>query len=421
MFQTVILAAGESSRFWPLNQRHKSLLRVMGRPLIWYTIASLKKAGIKNVIIVQGPKKDVEKELKNYNLGIGIKYVVQPEAKGMGNALWMAKNLLKGKILVLNAERVDIGDIIQSSKLKIKNYSPKLKSILFGVETKTPEIFGIARLKKDRVLGIVEKPRKGKEPSNIRVMGIYVLEPGFFEIYKKVKKNMYDFEEALSEYMKKNYVKIMVLKGLEKEPPSLKYPWDLFNFEKHLFDKYLKRKIENTAKISKGAVIKGDVCIGKNVRILENAVIKGPCYIGEDCIIGNNSLIRDYSNLENGGLIGAFAEIARCVFQENCHTHSGCFGDSIFGQSCRLGAGTVVANVRIDRGEVKSVVKGEKIGTGLNSLGVIMGENTKTGINCSLMPGVLIGSNVAVGPNSVVFKNIEDNATFYTEFKEVKK
>ena len=86
-----------------------------------------------------------------------------------------------------------------------------------------------------------------------------------------------------------------------------------------------------------------------------------------------------------------------------------------------MGAGTITANVKIDRGEIKSVVKGEKIKTGLNSLGCIMGENTKTGINCSLMPGVLIGSNCALGPNSVVFENIEDNTTFYTEFKSVKK
>ena len=75
--QAVILAAGESLRFWPLNQRHKSLLKIMGRPLIFYTIESLKKAGIKDIIIVQGPKKDIEEDLKNYDLGIDIKYVIQ--------------------------------------------------------------------------------------------------------------------------------------------------------------------------------------------------------------------------------------------------------------------------------------------------------------------------------------------------------
>jgi len=86
-----------------------------------------------------------------------------------------------------------------------------------------------------------------------------------------------------------------------------------------------------------------------------------------------------------------------------------------------LGAGAITANVRIDRGEIKSVVKGEKIGTGLKSLGAIVGENTKTGIHCSLMPGVLIGSNCQIGPNSIVFENLENNTIFFSKFEGIKK
>lgn len=424
--QAVILAAGESSRFWPLNQRHKSLLKIMGRPLIWYTIESLKKSGIKDIIIVQGPKKDIENALRYEDGPRNVKYVIQPEPKGMGNALWQARNLLKGQFLVLNAERIDGGEIIQKSKIKIQNRVPakagaKFKSILFGQRTKNPQLFGMAKLKGSRVLEIVEKPKKGKEPSNIKVVGIYFLEPGFFKVYQKIKKNMYDFEEALSVYMKKNDVRIITLDKEEKDIPSLKYPWHLFEVERYLFNKFLKPQIAKTAKIAKNVTIEGNVYIGENTQIFEGAVIKGPCYIGDNCVIGNNSLIREYTNLENNVLIGAFAEVTRSIFQENIHTHSGYFGDSIFGRGCRLGAGNITANVRIDRGEIKSVVKGEKIGTGLDHLGCIMGENTKTGIHCSLMPGVLIGSNCLIGPNSAIFENIEDNTNFYTEFKGISK
>ena len=396
--QAVILAAGQSSRFWPLNQKHKSLIKIMGRPLIWYTIESLKKTRIKDIIIVQGPKKDIEEELENYSLGVKIQYLIQPEPKGMGNALWQARNLLKGKFLVLNAERIDVREIIQNLNLKSK-------SILFGQKTENPQLFGIVKLKGDRVVRIVEKPKKGKEPSNIKVVGVYLLEPRFFQVYQKIKKNIYDFEEALSEYMKKNEVKIVILKKSEKETPSLKYPWHLFEVAKFLMDKYLKKKIY----------------IGKNVKIYEDAILKEPCYIGDNCLVGNNSLIREYTNLENNVLIGAFSEVTRSIFQENVHIHSGYFGDSIIGRGCRLGAGNITANLRIDRGEIKSVVKGEKIATGLHSLGLIMGENTKTGIHCSFMPGVLIGSNCQIGPHSVVFENIEDNTSFYTEFKGINK
>jgi len=412
--QAVILAAGESSRFWPLNYQHKTLLKIMGRPLIWWTIDGLRNAGIKNIIIIQGPKKDTEEELKNYNFsGLKISYVIQKEPKGMGNALWQTRSLLKGQFFVLNAERIDIEETTYN--LQLTTYNPKIKTLLFGQKTKNPQLFGIVKLKGDRVLEIVEKPAKGKEPSNVRVVGVYLLEPNFFDYYQKVKKEKYDFEKALSNYMKKNEVKFVFLKKSKKELFSLKYPWRLFTLEKYLFDKFLKKKIAKSAKLAKNVVIEGDVYVGERTKIFEGVVIKGPCYIGDNCIIGNNSLIREYTNLENNVLIGAFAEVARSIFQENVHCHSGYFGDSIFGKGCNIGAGTITANVRLDRGEIKTKLKIKneklKIKTGLKSLGVIVGQNTKFGVNVSLMPGVLIGSDCQISPGSVVFENIEDNAT----------
>lgn len=299
------------------------------------------------------------------------------------------------------------------------SYGGQSKTLLFGQKTKTPELFGMAKLKGDRILGIVEKPKKGKEPSNIKVTGVYLLEPKFFETYKKAKKHQYDFEDALSLYMKENDVRIVILDADRKKISSLKYPWHLFGVQKNLFDKFLKTKIAKSAQIAKNVVIQGKVHIGENTKIFENAVIKGPCYIGDNCVIGNNALIREYTNLGNNVLIGANAEITRCIFQDNVHIHSGFFGDSIIGSGCRVGAGTITANARIDREQIKSTVKNKKIDTKLKSLGAIIGENTKIGIHCSLMPGIFIGSNCVIGPNSVVFENIKNNSTYYTKFTKI--
>ena len=391
MNQAVILAAGESSRFWPLNQRHKSLFKIMGKPLIWYTIEGLKKAGIKDIIIIQGPQREIEKELKDRK----IKYIVQPKPKGMGNALWYSRSLIKGPFFVLNAERVDSYKIIQNLKSKIQNL--KFKSILVGQKTKNPHLFGMMKLSGDKVLEIIEKPKR-RAPSDIKVVGVYLLEPEFFKYYQKVKKHKYDFEEALSLYAKEKDVRVVILRKSEQDTPSLKYPWQLFWVVKYLFDQHLTGE---------------KVYFGKNVKIFEGAIIKGPCYIGDNCIVGNNALIRNYTNLEEGVMIGAQSEVTRSIFQKNTHIHSGYFGDSIFGEDCRIGAGTITANVRFDRKEIKS--------TGLTSLGAIIGKNTKIGINVSLMPGVLIGSNCLIGPGSIVFENLKDHTTFYTKFKGISK
>ncbi len=413
--QAVILAAGESSRFWPLNKKNKSLIKIMGRPLVWYTIESLKRAGIKKVIVVQGPKKDIEEELNKYDLGMGIRYVVQESPRGMGDALFRTKDLLQEQFFVLDVARFDAGDYIKPIMEKQKSSDARM--ILLGAKTDNPQLYGIFNLEGDRVKGITEKPERGKEQSDIKVVGIYFLPKEFIDYYQRVPEDMYAFEDALSLYAKEKDVRWILT---EEKTPSSKYPWHLFEVAKSLMDRYLESKVAKTAKIARNALIEGKVFIGENVRIFENAVIKGPCYIGDDCVIGTGSLIREYSNLERKTLVGAFGEVTRSIFQEDVHTHSGYFGDSIFGKGCRVGAGTVTANVRIDRGEVFSIVKGEKIGTSTDSLGVIVGENTKIGINCSLMPGRFIGSGCVIGPQSVVFENIEDDTTYFTEFKGVK-
>ena len=199
----------------------------------------------------------------------------------------------------------------------------------------------------------------------------------------------------------------------EKDGFVLKFPWDLLRIKKELFNKYLEDKISDSAKICGNVIIKGKVYIGENVEIKENVVINGPVYIGDDSIIGNNSFIREYSNIESDALIGSNCEIKNSILQKDVHLHMNYIGDSIIGNGARIGGGTITANTRMDRKEVGSYALDQKVKTGFKKLGSIIGDNVKIGIHCSLMPGILIGSNVAIGPQSLVMKNIEDDFIFY--------
>jgi len=409
MMQAVILAGGKSSRFWPLNSFSKCLFKIMGKPIIYWTILALQKKKIKDIIVVQPKTKEIERELKNFP-EIKIKYVVQKEPKGMGNALWQARKFLKERFLVLNAERVDIDEIIEEVLLKIKK--TKCDATLLGQKTKTPQFFGILKLKKDKVLKIVEKPSLKEAPSDIKVLGVYFLKKDFFSFYEKIKKHQYDFEDALSFYMKKKDVRVSILKKEEKETPSLKFPWDLFGMSKYLMKRYLKRKISQKAEVKKGAKILGDVVVEKGAIIFEGAIIKGPCFIGENVIVGNNSLVREFSNIEKDSTIGALCEVKNSIFQENVSVHSGYFGDSILERGVKVGAGTITANVRFDRKEIHSVVKGEKINTQRRSFGTAIGKDTKIGINVSILPGVFIGKECLVYPGRIVEKNLPDKTVF---------
>ncbi len=412
--QAIILAAGESSRFWPLNSKHKSLFYIMGKPLIWYTIEGLKQAGIEEMIIVQGPNCEAEAELKQCGSDFEkIKFVVQKDPTGIGDALLLAKELLDDQFFLLWSVEPDCAEIIKEMIFQGKKSGAK--TVLLGQKTENPWLYGIAKLQGERITGMIEKPQKGEEPSDLRIVGIYLLENKLFDFFGRTE-HLNDFEETLSLYMEANEARMVRLAD-DQARVSLKYPWQLFGIRDHLFNKFLAGPaIAETAKIAETAVIKGNVFIGDNTIVHEGAVIKGPCYIGENSVIGNNSVVRDYCDLEKGALVGALAEIARVIFQKDVHIHSGYFGDSILDSGCRIGAGTVAANISLDRGEIKAKVqkqtgrekRTEMVGTGLRSLGIIIGQNSKIGINVSLMPGRMIGKDCAVGPGTVLMENLQD-------------
>jgi len=414
----IILAAGKSARFWPLNARHKSLLKIMGKPLIWYTINALREIGIGDIIIIQGPSRDIEIELNPFNLK-NINYAIQPQADGMSGAMFAAQAFIKsGQFIVVHAHSVDCASICV--QLFQKSLATKSKIILAGQETTEPWLYGCARFDGDRLQEIVEKPIAGAQPSNIKIIGAYLLDISYFDYLKKVRGTVHfnkEFEAAISVCAAQNDVRLVLL---EKNYPtiSFKYPWHLFNAQKYLFDKFLTQsQIDPSAQIAKNAIIEGNVFLGANCRIYEGAVIKGPCYIGANSIIGNNSVVRGYCNLEENSLVGALCETARVIFQSNVHVHSGYLGDSIFDSGMRVGAGAITANVRFDRSSIFARVQKEQNGikaispvdTGLTSLGTIIGANSKIGVRTTFMPGRFIGNNCRISPGQVIMHNLEDN------------
>ena len=419
--QAVIIAAGESSRFWPLNNKqHKSQIKIAGKPLIYWTIKSLHEKGINDIVLVVAPNSSIKEELSSAGkeLNIKLSFVIQEKPLGTGNAIHLAKEYIKEPFFVFWPYKINAGEIAGD----ILNMIEKTKAqvVLTGIETNTPWDFGILRMENNKVVGIVENPEKGKEPSNIKVLGAYFLQPDFFDYYQKIKKHhAEDFVDALNFYIRDKATGLIVL---EREIPVLKYPWELLEILRiKLKSKDFTNYISPNAQIGRNVVISGNVYIGDNVVIGENTVILGPCYIGDNCKIGVNCVFRGPVNLENGVIVGSLAEIKNCLVQSGTHFHSGYFGDSAIGQNCRFGAGFITANRRIDRQNIKSIVKGKKIDTGLTYLGAVIGDNARFGIHSGTMPGVLIGSNCTIGPGTLVFENVENNSTFFTEFKGVKK
>lgn len=404
--QGVIIAAGQSSRFWPMNQQHKALVHIMGKPLIWYTIRSLFSVGIKEIIVVQAANRMVEKELSRWPIkGLTLRFEIQEEPRGTGDAILHAKKWIKERFIVLNAEHLDV------SLYAKKIFKEKDGIVLVCSETKNPELYGILSVEGDRVVGIVEKPAKNESPSNLKLWGMHILTPDFLDCLAKEQSHPYSLIFALSKYAGTHAVKYEKLQG---SGFTLKFPWDIFGVRDFIFKNYLKKRIEKGSKIHKSVILKGDIYISEGAQIQEYSIIEGPCFIGKNCIIGKQNVLRGPLNLEDDIYTGAGMEIKNSVIGSGTHFHSGYVGDSFIGSDCRFGAGFVSANRRIDRGNIIVKVKGEKIDTGSSYFGFACGPRTKFGIHAETMPGVLIGRDCIIGPHTTVKDNIEDGKKVYT-------
>ena len=398
VLQAIILAAGKGTRLWPLTStRPKPLLKVVGKTILEQKLDVLS-ALVKEVILVVGYKGQSIKDLigEKYK-NLEIKYVWQKEPKGTGDAILKAQNLLKEKFLLLYADDIYLKEDIEKCLKKFPSLSVK--------EVENPASFGVIIPEKDYVKDFIEKPKEFV--GNLVSTGILSLDKSILkEKIEKSERGEYELANFLREFIKKR--KLYFVKTKEWIPIS--YPWNLLETNE-FFLKKIKKRIEG--KIEKYCQILGPVIVQKGTVIKSGTYIEGPVFIGANCQIGPNCYLRKFTSIGNNCKIGQAVEIKNSIIGDGTKiSHLSYIGDSIIGENCNLGAGTIAANLRFDGKTIKTEVKGEIIDTKRKKFGCVLGDNTKTGINISLMPGVLIGSGCIIGPGSIVFKNVKDNMTF---------
>jgi bifunctional UDP-N-acetylglucosamine pyrophosphorylase/glucosamine-1-phosphate N-acetyltransferase len=163
--------------------------------------------------------------------------------------------------------------------------------------------------------------------------------------------------------------------------------------------------------IEQGAHLIGPISVAESARIRSGAYIEGPCFIGEECDIGPNCYIRPGTSLGKNVRVGNACEIKNSIIMDRTHIgHLSYVGDSILGEHCNLGAGTVMANYRLDAESIKMMVKDQLVNTGRRKLGAVLGDNVKTGIKSLFLPGVKVGVNSWVGPNFMVERDLPANS-----------
>ena len=406
--RAIFLCGGSGKRMFPITE-DKFILDFLGKPLLEHQIETAREAGLSHFVLIGNPENIGRIEQITRKIpGIKVDLALQKEPLGIADALKSAEPFLHGQVLVINPN-----DVFSSSAyIKIITEAEKAtaSSYILGYQVQKYFPGGYLQVNsQNELLNIVEKPNPGEEPSNLVNILVHCHnDPGKLLHYVETTQTTKDdvYECALDNMVKEGHKIKVVLYSNFWAP--IKYPWHILKAIEYFLDN-TQPYIAPSAHISEKATVEGKVILSDNVKVLENAVIRGPAYIGPNSIIGNNALVRDYSHIGSNSVVGYSTEVKHSYIGDNCWFHSNYVGDSIIDDNCSLGAGTVLANLRLDEGNICIKVGDSLVDTGYDKLGAIVGQGCRIGVNSSLMPGVRVGPNAFVGPHIYLHDDLGAN------------
>ncbi len=415
--KAVILAAGLGTRMRPLTfTKPKFMLPVAGKPALDHVISLLKNAGIDRIAMVVGFGK--EQIMEHYGDGSGfgcsIEYLQQKELLGTANAVSLAEEFVGNeRFVVMNGDTLVDQESLNAFIARYRELSggEDFACLMATIEVDEPEQFGIVYLKGNNVTEIVEKPKRAK--TRLANAGIYLFDPRIFNSIRRTEKS------KRGEYELTSSMQLMIAEGGKVFTSPLELwadigrPWDLL-----IANEYFLRSLsgEIHGKVEHGAYIEPNVYIGRGSRIRSGSYIEGPTYVGSGCDIGPNCFVRPSTSIGDNVRIGNGVEVKNSIIMDRTNVaHLSYVGDSIIGNRCNLGAGTTIANLRLDEGEVSMEVSGRVIRTGRKKLGTVIADDVKTGVNSMINPGVKIGPNSAIGPGAVIYEDVLPNTFVITK------
>ena len=175
------------------------------------------------------------------------------------------------------------------------------------------------------------------------------------------------------------------------------HAWEVLKKIKDYLKTHLRPELRNRCEGK--AFIGPEVFIGEGTVVEDGAMIKGPAIIGRNCQIRHNAYFREDVIVGDGCVVGNSCELKNALLFNNCEVpHFNYVGDSILGYKAHLGAGVVLSNVKVIKGNVAVEVDGRRIDTGLRKFGALIGDYGQIGCNTVLNPGSIIGRNAVIYP-----------------------
>lgn len=332
--KALILSGGKGTRLKPLTySMAKQLVPVANKPILFYVIDNIVKAGIKDIGIIISPEtgEEVKKAVgSSKRWGVEIEYILQERPEGLAHAVKTAKAFLGGSPFVMY-----LGDNLIGSGIEgfidtfIKTNSD---AVILLKPVDNPARFGVAEVNGNgNVIRLTEKPKEPK--SNLALVGVYIFSPAIHEAIDEIKPS------ARGELEITDAIQGLMDKGKRVNSHLLEAWWldtgkkdDILTANTIVLDEIIRREIEG--EVDHLSIVSGRVKIGKGTRVIDST-IRGPVVIGEDCLI-ENSFVGSYTSIGNNSRIINSA-LEHCVLLENCEVnHLDRLEDSLLGRGAKI-------------------------------------------------------------------------------------
>jgi glucose-1-phosphate thymidylyltransferase len=296
----LVLSGGTGTRLRPLTHTSaKQLIPIANKPVLFYVLEDIKNAGISDVAIIVGETKEEVMEVvgDGSRFELNITYIPQDEPLGLAHAVKISENFIKDDPFVMY-----LGDNILKNGIKthVEEFKKGNCDALISLcKVEHPERFGVAEMDADKVIKLVEKPKKPK--SDLALVGIYFFTKSIFDAVNKIKpsnRNELEITDAIQELINMGYnVEARLVEGWWKDTGK---PEDVLEANQLVLSDI---KVSDYSTKENNVSIMGRVAIGKNTIIRENTKIRGPVIIGESCEIGPNTYIGPYTSIGDKTII----------------------------------------------------------------------------------------------------------------------
>lgn len=293
--KALILSGGKGTRLRPLTYTGaKQLVPVANKPILWYGIEAIVKAGISEIGIIISPETGQEireKTGEGRQFGAKITYIVQDEPAGLAHAVKIAQPFLEDSPFIMylgdNLVEADLTTFLQDFQQQ------DLDSLILLCPVSNPTAFGVAKVNdQGKVLELVEKPKN--PPSNLALVGIYFFNHTVHDAIAQIKpspRGELEITDAIQWLIdQQKNIGSRQLQGWWLDTGKKD---DLLEANRIILDTRLD--IEITGEVDENSQIIGRVKIGKGTRII-NSTIRGPVIIGENCVL-ENCFIGPYSSI----------------------------------------------------------------------------------------------------------------------------